>query len=61
MIVITADEQLRDGKPLAIVRGGVLSYTDSIAQLPTNAIYTVEAIDVMGQHSAPSNAAALAP
>ena len=51
----------RDGKPVAIVRSGTLSYTDPIAQVPTTAIYTVEAIDVMGQHSAPSNAASLAP
>jgi len=41
--------------------GGTLSYTDPIAQVPTTAIYTVEAIDVMGQHSPPSNAASLAP
>lgn len=47
----------RDGKAIAIVRSGTLSYLDPIAQLPTTAIYTVEAIDVMGQHSAPSNAA----
>jgi chitodextrinase len=51
----------RNGKALTIVRSGVLSYIDPITQLPTTAIYTVEAIDVMGQHSAPSNAASLVP
>jgi len=58
---ITAYLIRRNGKALAIVQSGVLSYIDPIAQLPTTAIYTVEAIDVMGQHSVPSNAASLAP
>src|SRR5262245_30839807 len=48
----------RDGLPIAIVRSGTLSYIDMTAQPPATAIYTVEAVDVMGQHSAPSNAAA---
>jgi hypothetical protein len=47
----------RDGKPITIVRSGTLSYLDPITSVPNPVTYTVEAIDVMGQHSAPSNAA----
>jgi len=49
----------RDGLPVALVPSGALSYTDTSVQPPATAIYTVEAIDVMGQHSAPSNAASV--
>ncbi len=58
---ITAYIIRRDGKALAIVPSGTLSYTDTSMQAPSAAIYTVEAIDIMGQHSAPSNAAAASP
>jgi len=52
---ITAYLVRRDGLAVAIVPSGRLSYIDTNVQPPTTAIYTVEALDVMGQHSQPSN------
>ena len=46
-----------DDQAIAIIRSGRLNYLDLIARVPPTIIYTVEAINVMGQHSAPSNAA----
>jgi len=46
----------RNGLEIKIVRSGVLSYLDPSAP-PEGAIYTVEAIDVVGHHSGLSNAA----
>jgi chitin-binding protein len=53
---ITAYVIRRDGRVLATVGPGTLSYTDADVQPSTTYIYTVEAIDVMGHHSPLSNA-----
>jgi predicted phage tail protein len=53
---ITAYLIRRDGRAVAIVASAVLSYTDTSIQPPATPIYTVEAVDVMGHHSPPSNA-----
>jgi large repetitive protein len=54
---VTAYVVRRDGKKLATVNSGTLSYSDT-AILPTTPYsYTVEAIDVLGHHSPSSNLA----
>jgi hypothetical protein len=52
---ITVYQIRRDGLLLATVNSGTLSYIDTTALPMTTYIYTVEALDVMGQHSRLSN------
>lgn len=52
---ITAYLVRRDGLLLTTVNGGTLSYSDTTVLSATTYLYSVEALDVMGQHSAPSN------
>jgi fibronectin type 3 domain-containing protein len=56
---ITAYQIRRDGLPLAMVNSGTLSYSDTTALPATVYVYSVEALDVMGQHSQPSNLATI--
>lgn len=56
---ITAYVVRRDGRIIAVVDPGTLSYVDADVQPSTSYIYTIEAIDVVGYHSVPSNQAVL--
>jgi len=52
---ITVYQIRRDGLLLATVNSGTLSYLDTTVLPMTTYIYSVEALDVMGQHSRLSN------
>jgi chitodextrinase len=52
---ITVYQIRRNGELLATVNSGTLSYTDRTVAPKTDYIYTVEALDVLGQHSPLSN------
>lgn len=54
---ITAYRIRRDGLVLASVNGATLSFFDFRVRPSTTYSYTVEALDVVGHHSAPSNLA----
>jgi fibronectin type 3 domain-containing protein len=52
---ISAYQVRRNGLLLATVNSGTLSYSDTTVLSATTYLYSVEALDVMGQHSQPSN------
>jgi len=52
---ISAYQVRRDGLLLVTVNSGTLSYSDTTVLSTTTYLYSVEALDVMGQHSQPSN------
>jgi fibronectin type 3 domain-containing protein len=56
---ITVYQVRRDGLLLATVNSGTLSYSDTTVLSATTYLYSVEALDVMGQHSPPSNLATI--
>jgi fibronectin type 3 domain-containing protein len=56
---ITVYQVRRDGLLLATVNSGTLSYSDTTVLTATTYLYSVEALDVMGQHSQPSNLATI--
>lgn len=52
---ITAYLVRRDGLVVAVLGAGTLSHTDAGAAPGATYVYSVEALDVVGQHSPPSN------
>lgn len=56
---ITVYQVRRDGLLLATLNSGTLSYSDTTVLSATTYLYSVEALDVMGQHSQPSNLATI--
>jgi hypothetical protein len=56
---ITAYIVRRNGLIIARLNQATLAYTDTSVQPSTAYTYTVEAVDVMGQHSVPSNSASV--
>lgn len=56
---ITVYQVRRDGLLLATLNSGTLSYSDTTVLPATTYLYSVEALDVMGQHSQLSNLAAI--
>ena len=51
----------RDGRRLALVRSGTLRYIDTKVRPGQTYAYTIEAIDIVGKHSRPSQPLAAAP